>query len=471
MILSAEYIVKAVGGTLVKGKESNCSDGISTDTRNIKPGNLFIALEGPNFKGSDFIPDALEKGAAGILASRLPGETFIYPDWFFVRVEDTEWAMGDLANRWRCECDPYVCSVMGSSGKTTTKQMISSILSLKFNTVSTRGNFNNTIGVPLTIFEIERETEAAVLEIGMNQPGEMARLGEIVDPDILVVVNIGRAHLGMFPGQEDLINAKAEIFETLRPDCPMVINIDCTKTPFFLEKSRHDHEFITFGFSRDADFRAVRMRHCKKGYRFDLVVRGEKIVRMHLPLFGKYNILNALSAIAAAERMGVDIPVAVECLEKFRPADLRSESFECDGVRIICDCYNANPDSSAAVLGSFRGNGIEGKVIVVHGDMLELGEAAESLHRETGIVAAESGVDVLLTYGDLARFMGEEASAKGILSIHTRKHEEIVSELEKVAKPGDTVLFKGSRLMKLEVAAKEFMKRLKGDNEKGGEGE
>ena len=465
MNLALEEILQSTGGELIRGRRDRVVMSITTDTRTLHPGDLFVALKGPNFDGLQFTANAFERGAMGAIVSGLPEGIKIFDDRCLVRVKDTEKALGDIAILWRRKISADVIVVMGSSGKTTTKEMIIQSLTAAFTSpdrhlfISTNGNQNNTIGVPLTIFRMEPDTQLIVTEIGMNSEGEIRRLTEITDPDILVVTNIGRAHIGMFGSEKELIRAKAEVFEKLRPECLLIVNADCLRTPIFLFYAKRPHHMITFGLTDGADVQARNISPINpQGYCFDLIVKGEKEASISLPLFGRHNIYNALATAATAYARGADMQKVAQALEKFTPPWMRSTMYEIEGVRVISDCYNANPDSMELALHSLADIRGTGGLYVLLGDMLELGADGERFHREIGGVVAEIRPDLLITCGDLSRFISDEASQRGVSTIHLETNDEAASILKEHLHRGDTVFIKGSRLMKLETVTEELLK-------------
>lgn len=469
MRLSLSEILSATGGELVLGEPSNVLFSFGTDTRSILPGELFIALKGPNYNGAQFAAAAFEKGASGIMASELPQGVNIPDSRFYIKVENAEKALGDIAAFMRRNSRSKVMTVMGSAGKTTTKEMISLLFSPFMNLLCTRGNLNNLIGVPLTLFRLEPDTEMVVTEIGMNMRGEIRRLSEITDPDYLVVTNIGRAHIGMFGSQAELIRAKAEVFDEIRPECLLIVNADCPRMPRFLSYVRHPHQKITYGIEQEAEVSAERIQPLEyQGYQFDVMIHGEKAARVSLPVFGRHNIYNALAAAASAFALGMDVAAACAQLADFKPAWMRSAVYEKRGVRIVSDCYNANPDSVALALQSLADEGKKRRLFIVLGDMLELGEDAERFHREVGRVAAELRPELLLSFGDLAHFISDEASRCGIKTIHLQNHDDASRLLLSHLREGDTLLIKGSRMMKLETVTEKILQSLSENDEAQG---
>ena len=460
--LKVAEIVKAAKGAIVRGDPEKVVTAISTDTRTLKPGELFIALKGPNFDGGKFAEKALEMGAGGIFASEIPASVVFPEDRYYIRVKDAEKALGDIAALWRTKTAPMVIGVIGSSGKTTTKNMTAFAASSNYHVVATEGNHNNTIGAPLTIFRVGTESDMLVIELGMNMPGEMKRLADIADPDFLVVTNIGRAHLGMFDSHASLIRAKAEALGEIRPECVLIINADCPHTPRFLKHAKHNHSIIRYGTGEDAEIRARDIVPSKEhpGYDFELEMRGTSCGRFHVPVYGKYNVYNALATAAVLSAAGMDIQSVMNELKNFAPSGMRSEVFKDGGVTVISDCYNANPESTEAALKSLQDLEISGNVHAVIGDMLELGRDSRRLHEEAGGQAAESGLSTLVTIGNDSRHASGRAAEEGVTSFHADTHEEAADILCNRVKPGDAVLLKGSRLMKLEKVSEILMEKL-----------
>ena len=466
MSITARIVAGATAGEIISGDLNAPVHGVSTDTRTLREGDLFIALTGPNFDGAEFIPEALRKGAAGVAAARLPQGCSIPPDRFFVKVASGEAAFGDLARHWRSSLPARVVAVMGSSGKTSTKEMLALAAGESFDAVTaTQFNLNNTIGVPQTVFRMDAGTQIAIIEMGMNMPGEMSRLGKIADPDILVVTHIGRCHIGMFGSQRDLIRAKAEIFDHLRPECILIINGECPRTPEFLSHARHDHRRVVCGMSNSADVFAQDIEPLPEGgYKFLVMLPRKAPYSVRLPVYGRYNIHNALAVFAVMDLLGVSPDKVAQSLAAFVPANMRSEVRSCGEVTFITDCYNANPDSMSQSLISLQDAPCPGRTYVVLGDMLELGDLAESLHREVGTVAASVPIDLVVTCGTSSRWISDEVARAGRKSVHTADHLQAADLLGPMLKPGDRLLIKGSRMMKMENLAAMLMESLKKQN-------
>jgi len=443
-------------GRLTAGQSKTRIKGVSTDSRTVLPGQLFVALRGPNFDGHDFCAEAVAKGATALIVSRPDAAESLAQPVAAVAVEDTLTALGQLAAAYRARFSPIVAALSGSSGKTTTKEMLRALVE-PLGGLATPGNFNNRIGVPLTVFCLEPNHTMAVFELAMNEPGELAALTEIVRPDIVALTNVGTAHLGNFNSYDDLKQAKAELIVHAPATSRVVLNADCFGCSWIAERYCAGREVVTFGIEEPADFRAERITPLDPlGYRFDLITPDGQATAT-LKTFGRYNVSNALCAAAIARLMGIDLEQLCGALESFRPLALRSEILEIGPVTVIADCYNANPDSVDAALRGLAEFAGERRRVFVLADMLELGDEAVMAHREIGQAVAEGGVDLFATTGEIAQWASWEAGRMAMRAGHFETKEELARALADELQPGDVVLVKGSRLMALE----EVIERLK----------
>lgn len=446
MKLTLQEIAHFVGGHLSPPGAQATITGISTDSRSVGRGELFIPLRGAKFDGHDFLGQAARLGATACLSEDVLAG-FPVP---VIRVEDTLAAMGKLAAALRSDFSGPVIAVTGSSGKTTTKEMLSSILSLSGAGLKTAGNFNNLIGLPLTLFRLEPSHRWAVLEMGMSARREIARLAEIADPAIGVITNVGPAHLETLQGLDGVARAKGELFAALKPGGTAVINADddlVSQLPVANGVRR-----LLFGTSPEAQVRAEEIEVTGEKVRFRLLApEGERRVTLNVP--GRHNVSNALAAAASAISIGIGVDLIVRGLESFIPVAGRMEVVQGeDGVVFIEDGYNANPLSVRVALEALDEMGGDGRRIAVLGDMLELGSAAAGFHREAGWVAA-SRCDYLLLMGGMAEHTAAGARERGMAGERVRlfeSHEEAADLLRRILQPGDRVLIKGSRGMKME---------------------
>jgi len=414
--------------------------GVSTDSRRIRAGQLYVALRGEKFDGHDFAADAQGHGAAGcVLETRLPLQC---PQ---VLVSDTRRALGDLARSWRKRFKVPVLAVTGSNGKTTVKEMMACIMGQRVPVLATRGNLNNDIGVPLTLFEMGREHKAAVIEMGANHAGEIAYLAGIARPTVGVVTNAGPAHLEGFGSLQGVANAKGELFQSLGPDAVAVINADDAFAPLWRELAA-PRRILNFGITADADVCAGNIETGDTGgQRFTLITpAGERAVQLRLA--GRHNVSNALAAAAACLAAGADLDLIVEGLRQAGGVAGRLQMSRAFGGASLCDdTYNANPLSLRVALETLQAMGGENWLVL--GDMGELGERGPELHRQAGRDARALGVVRLFALGELTRFSAETF---GEGAEHFSDVEALISGLKKALAPGVRVLVKGSRAMRME---------------------
>jgi UDP-N-acetylmuramoyl-tripeptide--D-alanyl-D-alanine ligase len=400
-VFTRDEILKVIKESNVQGRGSKVIKGISIDTRTIQPGELFIPLQGPNHDGRDFIPEAIRAGAA------------------VLEVKDGLKALQDLAAYHRAKFKIPVIGITGSCGKTTTKDMIASILSQEKGTLKNEENLNNEIGVPLTLLKLTKKHRFAVIEMAMQRVGEIEELARIVRPSIAVVTNIGEAHLEFLKTKRNVAKAKAEIFKYQAKNDFAVINADDEHFEHLKSKVRCPmSNVVTFGILENAD------------------VSPKMLKGIELPIPGEHNIYNALAAVAAARILKVKPSSIKRGLESFRPSSKRMEVINRkDGVKIINDTYNANPQSMAAALKTLAS--LEGRKIAVLGEMLELGRAARPAHRRVLKLCRDLKVDRVFTYGDL--WPGSFKNKNLLIKI-----------LKKTIRPHDIILIKGSRGMRME---------------------
>ncbi len=456
-VLSAGEILKATGGTLIRGGDRWSCRGISTDTRTLHPGNLFIALTGENFDGHDCLARAAEKGAAGLLVrTDRPGKlTALQPDIPVIGVPDTLRGLGAIARAWRLRFPVPLVAITGSSGKTTTKEMIAAIAARSRNILKTEGNLNNLIGLPRTLLGLRKGHELAVVEMGTNCPGEIARLAAIAAPDVGLITNIGPAHLEGLGSIEAVREEKGALFEVMAGRGTALINHDDPHVAVIAERWRGNR--VTFGLTPGADVTARRIETTgPEGVRFNLVIAGIGIpVRM--AVCGSHNVRNALAAAAAAGTLGFDRHAIAEGLAAFLPVPGRMEIRRLgNGAFVIMDVYNANPASMREALLTLQGLRGPGRAFAILADMLELGGEAPELHEGVGTILAETGVDRLFLKGALSRSMAAGALKKGLPGERITFFDEpgeVIGHLKSHLKKGDWILIKGSRRMKMERVA------------------
>lgn len=448
-------ILQATKGRLLRGKNVVFA-GISTDSRTIKPGQLFIPLLGLNYDGHHFINEAKNKGAKGSLLLNLVKDTIgISNDdrsFVLIGVDDTLSSLQEIASFHRQRFQLEVLAITGSTGKTTCKEMIYAILSTQFRTLRSEGNLNNVIGLPITLLQLDSNHQIAVLELGMNLPGEIDRMAEIASPSMGVITNIGPAHLQFLYSLKGVMEAKAELIPHIRPEGKLIVNAD---DPWMLELSQRARcPVLTFGLNPEAHFHAINIKSLgAKGFTFHLKTPSDQI-EMFLPVIGLHNIMNALTAIAVANSLELDLGQIKECLSSFRPVKGRLELIELpNGLTLLNDSYNANPKSMAHALETLAEIKEQRRTIAVLGDMLELGEISQDAHLKTGELVAKICVDYLVTVGELAQGIAEGALKVGFASSQLYRcsdRDEASRVLLTIAKSGDLVLLKASRKIGLD---------------------
>ncbi len=453
--------ITAVTGGWVERLGTAVAGGVSVDTRTLQEGDLFVALRGPRFDGHAFAAQAVRKGAAGLVVEERIEVTLEQPKTladrdglFVVRVPDTLRALGDLAAAYRRHYTGKVVAITGSNGKTTTKEMIAAILEVRWKVARSPGNYNNLVGVPLSIFKVRDEHQALVVEAGMNRPGEIARLTDIAFPDVGVITSIAPAHLENLKDLAGIREAKGELLERMKSNAVAVLNAEDPNVMSL--SSRFTGKVITFGLRPGLDVWGERIVGRVDGETsFDLVTSQGR-VRVVTSFLGKHNVSNALAAAAAARALGFSLEEVRRGLGACRPLPMRLEPMILPGnIRVINDTYNANPGSVRAAVETFFSLVARAGRSVLLGDMLELGEHARQAHEEIGAFMAGKKVDLLVTVGresEAATKAFLETAGAGQRARHAAGIEEASAYLARELKPGDLLLVKGSRGMALERA-------------------
>lgn len=449
---SAEFIVAACKGELINGSPGLVISRICTDSREVLPGDLFIALSGDRFDGHEFVSQAAQKGACAVLMNRSKPRPEV-PGCAVILVEDTRRALGSIAAAYRREFALPVCAVCGSNGKTTTKELIASVLQRKLRTLRSEGSFNNDIGVPLTLLGLESSHRAAVLEAGTNHPGELRPLLEMMVPGYAVLTNIGREHLEFFGDLAGVATEEGTVAEVLPPEGVLFLNADDVWTPQVALRTRA--RVVRVGHGPEACWRASRLRVDSDGVRFRVEGPAESYsMEYRINLLGSHQVTNALFAIALGCELGVPPEEIQAGLLECRPASMRLQTTESRGVRILNDAYNANADSMAAALRTLLDLPCRGRRVAVLGDMAELGASAQEAHEEVGRRVATMGVGQLFAVGKMASVMGRSAREAGLNRVlEFADVESAGSALKNFVKPGDLVLVKASRSSRLERVA------------------
>ncbi|MBZ4686997.1 MAG: UDP-N-acetylmuramoyl-tripeptide--D-alanyl-D-alanine ligase [Clostridia bacterium] len=443
-------IVKITNGELVSGNKDKLVTGITTDSRKVESGDLFVALTGEKFDGHNFVNTALEKGAGAAVIEKEHKEKFKMLNYPVIAVENTLQALGAIAHSHRKQFRIPVVAITGSNGKTTTKDMVSSVLQQKFNIIKTEGNYNNEIGLPLTLLKIAEDTQAAVVEMAMRGLGQIKYLCEIASPDVGIITNIGPVHYELLGSMENIAKAKGELIEGLPDNGLAIVNGEDTWCRRIA--SSFSGRIITYGFSKESAIRAEKIKLENFSTSFELHFKEEK-VNIHLPLPGEHNVLNSLAAAAVGIYFGLSLQEIAQGLNSVKISSMRLEVTE--GPRksiIINDSYNANPVSVKASL-NVLSNMSNGRKIAVFGDMLELGQLAVEGHREVGKTVSQYKLDYLITVGNLAQEIAREAIRTGMPQERVYQFDETEAAakiLSKILIKDDIVLIKGSRSMKME---------------------
>ena len=419
--------------------------GWSIDSRTIQPGDAYFALKGETHDGHDFIDAALQKGASVVVAQRGAGDRVLL-------VDDPLVTLQHLANESRTRWGGTVIAVTGSAGKTTTKDVIADLVSVALRTSKTPGNFNNHIGMPLSILRMDASSQALVLEMGMNHAGEIRDLAAIAKPDIGVVTNVGYAHIENLGSVEAIAGAKAELVESLGPTGTAILNADDPRVSAMRHK--HQGQVVSYGLSPAADVRAENVEFLPEGVSFSVAD-----TKFSSSLTGRHNVLNILAGITAAGVLGVKPEALTEKVAQLQPQPRRGEHFHCGGVLVYNDTYNSNPDAVRAMVDVLRDTPAKRRIAVL-GEMLELGPWAEPLHREVGNYVAVSGLDVLVGIRGAACHMLDAAKRAGLqvgAAFFCETSPEAGRLVRTIAQPGDAVLFKGSRGVRVEQAVEAFL--------------
>ena len=439
-------VAQATGGKILSGNPQDGFDCIGKDSRAVKQGMFYIAIKGENFDGNKYAESAMKNGAMGCLVSEN-----IVSEKPVVLVDDTIKALGQLAKYYRNKFDiPYV-GITGSVGKTTTKDMIACALSAKLNVMKTQGNCNNHIGLPLTLLSLDDCHEIGVTEMGMSGFGEIEYLASLVEPETAVYTNIGLSHIEKLGSRENILKAKSEMLNHLKKDGTVVL---CGDDDLLLSLVKDlKHKCITYGIeNKNCDYTADNIRQSGETEMEFTIHCSEGDFQGRIPVLGDHNVNNALAAFIVARKYGVEPNDILSALSMFQPGAMRQNIVKTNGITLINDCYNSSPSSVQAGLKTLRQ--ITGtRKIAILGDMLEMGEMSEKLHRDVGGYAVDTKTDYLIAVGDMSRFIIEGACEKGFDKNKTKffkTNNEVNEFLDGFLEKGDAILVKASRGMKLE---------------------
>ena len=444
--LYVNEVIEATKGKLVKGDKNFQIRSISIDSRSIKKDYLFIAIKGDNFDGHDFIGNAIKNGASGIILSSLSPDTQNSVS-VIIKVGDTLKALQDLAKYYRGKFDIPIVGITGSNGKTTVKDMTESILSQKLRITGTIGNYNNQVGVPLTVFRLSKDNEVGIFEAGISSYAEMKNLGEIICPDIAVITNINIAHMQYFKTVKNLVNAKAKLLDFVPKEGVAILNADDKYFSFL--KASAKCRVISFGIKNKADVMAKDISLLSTGTKFLL----NDAVKITLPVPGIHNVYNALAAASVSLQFSKDINLVRDGLGDFKSPKMRMQTIKVKDITVINDAYNANPASTRAALEVIRNVNSKGRKVFIFGNMLELGACEVSEHKKIGKLVLESQIDIFITIGKLAGLSAvtaEENGLNGNKIFSFENTEKVEEKLLSILESNDTLLLKGSRAMHLE---------------------
>ncbi len=460
-------VLDATGGACLLGSRQRRFSGVSIDSRRIGERELFVAIQGDHHDGHDYLDEVAARGAGGVVVEEGRLRHSLDPlqkaGLVAIVVFDTRVALGDLARYQRRRAALPIVAITGTNGKTTTKDMAALVCGRTLQVLATAGNYNNAIGLPLTLLQLKGTHQVGILEMGMNAPGEIAYLAKISEPNLGVVLNIGPGHLAGVGSLEGVVQAKGELVESLGSAGTAILNADDRRVAALARKAAG--KVVTFGRAQKADVQATQVRKTGAGLLFDLQLPQAGVCRgVKLPAFGDYILTNALAAAAIGDLLGVPGPEIKKGLESFFPAPGRMNIIQtAAGVYVIDDTYNANPGSMEAAISGLCAVKGENRGFLVVGDMYELGEYAATMHEEVGAMAAGMGLEAVYATGEFAGEVKQGALAEGMSpeKIFIGTKAEITGQLLERVCPGDWILIKGSRGMNMETVVTAVKERFR----------
>lgn len=457
--ISVDKIVEICKGVVLStGKESTINK-FSIDVKTINKNDIFISYKTDKNNGIDNIVSAFENGATGCITEYdIPTEILEkYKDKLIIKVENFKKALQDLARYKRSLYNIPVVAVTGSAGKTSTKDIIANVLSQKYNVSKTKGNYNSQTGVPLTILDWDENTTAAVVEMGMNRLGEIEILTKIVEPTIAVITNVGTAHIGYLGSRENILKAKLEILEGLNEEGIIVINND---NDLLHNCNTKKHKKITYGIYNDSNYMAKKINMLEKNSDFEICIENKKYM-IKVPVPGEHFIYNSLCAIVIGLKTNISPNEIIKGIQSFQLTGKRNEVKKINNIKIINDYYNASYDSMKAslrVLNNIKAT----RRIAILGDMLELGQYAEELHRKVGYEVIKNNIDILISVGDLAKDISKGAREKGNIDIYEfASNSECIDKLKEIIKKDDAILLKASNKMNFSEISEFLQNKIK----------
>ncbi len=465
--LSPREIADAVGGKLIAfgAGEKRVVTNITYDSRDVREDSLFCAIKGERTDGHVYIENCVKNGCSVVLADHLPDGAGSFGDYCAVIVDDTVASLGVLAGYYRNFSSAIAVGVTGSVGKTTTKDFIASVASAAFNTVKTEGNHNNEIGLPMTLFSLTPECEVAVLEMGMSSLGEISFMSKLAKPAIGVITNIGTSHLEKLGSRENICRAKLEMADGMNEDGTLIMNAD---EPLLTEQRgklvpRCEYMGI---FNRNAEYKAINIRTLPDGMKFDILHDSNAYVNVDIPVLGRHNVYNALTAFAVGTVLGMSEADIRRGLQHFVGTAMRQKIYDIGKITVIEDCYNASPESMRAALEVLisKAGGCGGTPCALLGDMLELGDNSRLLHDQLGQFVAQLGIEKLYCYGSMAETVAEAAIKKGVraesvyVCTDLSMPEAMAEMIADNAEEHDVLLVKASRGVRAERVIEELKK-------------
>lgn len=445
MDIKVEDIVRECNAKLVCGNNQIICGDFSKDTRLVKENDVYVGLKGESFDGNKLYEQALEKGAKVCILQDVEISEDIKSKYFdraIIIVEDTIKALQQLAAYKRSLYNIPVVGITGSVGKTSARDMIASIVATKYKVWKTQGNYNNHLGLPLTILGL-KDHEALVVEMGMNHSGEISLLSKIAKPDIAVITNVGTAHIGNLGSREGILKAKLEILDGLKKDGVLIINKDDDMLSSWYDKQENKDNILTFGIDSDGDIKATDIEIGERGSSFKI---NDK--KFEVPVAGGHYIYHALLGILVGRELNISDEKIAEGIKSIELTKGRMEMIKCsDDIIVINDCYNANFDSMKAAV-DYLGKVENRRKIAVLGDMLELGEFSEALHKKIGEEVSKNNIDILITVGELGKLINDTADNSSLKKYHFDSNEEAIKKIKSIMENKDIVLVKASNAMK-----------------------